>query len=72
MKTNKKNKSVVKLGLDFHSTWYHVFYTNKECKETPLTNFIDDWFKNIEDKIANYKINEVSQNSENQYLKDGS
>ena len=59
----RKNKSVVKLGLDFHSTWYDIFYTNKERKETTLPNFIDDWFKNIENKIANYKINEASQNS---------
>jgi hypothetical protein len=59
----KKNKSVVILGLDFHSTWYDIFYTNEERKETTLPNFIDDWFKNIENKIANYKIKEASQNS---------
>ena len=59
----KKNKSVVILGLDFHSTWYDIFYTNKERKETTLPNFIDNWFKNIENKIANYKIKEASQNS---------
>ena len=58
----KKNKSVVILGLDFHSTWYDIFYTNEERKETTLPNFIDDWFKNIENKIANYKIKEASQN----------
>ena len=59
----KKNKSVVILGLDFHSTWYDIFYTNEERKETTLPNFIDDWFKNIENKIANYKIKEAAQNS---------
>jgi len=62
-KQTRKNKSVVKLGLDFHSTWYDIFYTNTERKETTFPNFIEDWFKNIENRISNYKINEASQNS---------
>ena len=36
-KITKENARVV-LGLDFHSTWYDVFYTNKE-RESPISKF---------------------------------
>ena len=59
----KKNNSRLVLGLDFHSTYEDVFYTNKIRKETTLPNFIDDWFKALEASIPNYKVNEKSGNS---------
>ncbi len=62
-KTLKKNKSDLILGLDFHSTWYDVFYTNKKREGTTLPNFIDDWFAALENNIPNYKVNEASGNS---------
>lgn len=62
-KTLKKNKSKLILGLDFHSTWYDVFYTNKKRDGTTLPNFVDDWFTALEETIPNYKVNEAAGNS---------
>ena len=62
-KTIKKNSSKLVLGLDFHSTWYDVFYTNKDRKETALPFFIEDWFTALENNIPNYKVNEAAANS---------
>jgi len=62
-KTLKKNKSKLVLGLDFHSTWYDVFYTNKKREGTTLPSFIDDWFAALESNITNYKVNEAAGNS---------
>ncbi len=62
-KSIKKGKSKIMLGLDFHSTRYDVFYTNKIRKETTMPNFIDDWFESIEKNIPNYKVNEQPGNS---------
>lgn len=59
----KKDDTKLLLGLDFHSTWYDVFYTNNERKNTALPNFIDNWFKSLEQNINNYKVNEQSANS---------
>jgi len=57
-KAVKKSSSKLILGLDFHSTWYDVFYTNKERKNTTLPQFNDDWFKALENNIPNYKVND--------------
>jgi Zinc carboxypeptidase len=62
-KTLKKNKSKLVLGLDFHSTWYDVFYTNKDRENTAFPNFIDYWFKALENNIPDYKVNEAEANS---------
>ena len=59
----KKDKSKIILGLDFHSTYEDVFYTNNIRKGTTLPNFIDDWFQGIEANIPNYKVNEAAGNS---------
>jgi len=40
-KQRRKSKSKILIGLDFHSTWYDIFYTNKERRQTLLPNFID-------------------------------
>lgn len=62
-KTLKKEDAKLVLGLDFHSTYEDVFYTNKIRKETTLPNFITDWFKALEANIPNYKVNEKAANS---------
>ncbi len=59
----KKDKTSILLGLDFHSTYEDVFYTNKQRKNTTLPNFIDDWFAALEKNIPGYKVNEASGNS---------
>ena len=59
----RKNKSKVVLGLDFHSTYEDVFYTNQLREQTTMPNFIDDWFSALEDNIPGYKVNEKSSNS---------
>lgn len=62
-KTLKKTNSKLILGIDFHSTWYDVFYTNKDRVNTMLPTFIDHWFESLEKNITNYKVNEQSANS---------
>ena len=58
-----RKKSKLILGLDFHSTWYDVFYTNKTRNGTAMPNFENDWFTALEKNIPNYKVNEQSSNS---------
>ena len=59
----KRNKSKLLLGLDFHSTYEDIFYTNKTTKTTTLPNFKQEWFKSLEANIPDYKVNEASNNS---------
>ncbi len=61
--TSKEDKGEIVLGLDFHSTYEDVFYTNKSREETTLPHFIDDWFDRLEKDIENYKVNEKDSNS---------
>lgn len=56
----KENKVKVLLGLDFHSTWHDVFYTNVERASTNLPSFVSDWFTQLEANIPNYTVNEKS------------
>lgn len=62
-KVLKKNKSKIVLGMDFHSTYEDVFYTNKIRKGTTLPNFISEWFAALENTIPNFKVNEAAGNS---------
>jgi hypothetical protein len=62
-KQAKKANNKIILGLDFHSTWHDVFYTNKIRENTTKPNFIKDWFASLEQEILGYKVNEVSGNS---------
>ncbi len=62
-KTLKKNNAKLILGLDFHSTYEDVFYTNEIREGTTLPNFITNWFKALEENIPNYKVNEEAGNS---------
>ncbi|MEW4925125.1 M14 family metallopeptidase [Algibacter sp. 2305UL17-15] len=59
----KKNRARIVLGLDFHSTYKDVFYTNNIRKTTALPNFIEDWFVALEENIPDYKVNEAAGNS---------
>jgi hypothetical protein len=63
LKASKKDKGRIILGLDFHSTYKDVYYTNKSRKKTTLPNFIEDWFTAIEAKIPNYTVNEKASDS---------
>jgi len=60
----KKNNSKLILGLDFHSTWYDVFYTNKDNELTEIPDFSTHWFEELESRIPKYEVNEKSSNSE--------
>lgn len=62
-KSLKKNKSKLILGIDFHSTWYDVFYTNTQREGTALPRFNDEWFAAIEDHMEGYIVNEKPGNS---------
>ncbi len=57
-KTLKENNSTLVLGLDFHSTYYDVFYTNEERTSTSMPYFLDLWFSSLEKVIPEYKVNE--------------
>lgn len=63
--TNAHNESDGKiiLGLDFHSTYKDVFYTNKTRTKTTMPNFIPDWFNALENNIPGYIVNEKSSDS---------
>lgn len=61
--TIKKDDSKIILGLDFHSTYKDVFYTNKVRKSTAMPNFIRFWFAGLEQDIPNYIVNEAAGNS---------
>ncbi len=61
--TLKDSNSRIILGLDFHSTWYDIFYTNETREGTTLPFFIDSWFAALEKNIPDYKVNEKAGNS---------
>ncbi|WP_442264465.1 M14 family metallopeptidase [Tenacibaculum sp. ZS6-P6] len=63
LKESKKFKSKIVLGLDFHSTYEDVFYTNKIKEGTVFPDFIKSWFAALEKEIPNYKVNEKPGNS---------
>jgi cytosolic carboxypeptidase protein 6 len=44
-------------GIDFHSTWDDIFYTNTTEKPTHMDGFIKRWFAELEKAIPNYKVN---------------
>lgn len=62
-KIKKRDNNKIVMGLDFHSTYYDVFYTNVERESTPFPKFLDQWFEGMEKNIPNYKVNEKASNS---------
>lgn len=47
VRTAAENRSKVILGLDFHSTYYDIFYTNK-VGSTDIPNFKEYWLQGID------------------------
>ena len=54
----KRYQSDILLGLDFHSTYYDIYYTNTMDSTTSLPDFTDDWLKAIETSLTDYKVRE--------------
>lgn len=52
----KKQADVV-LGLDFHSTWEDIYYTNLSDSATHYPNFTKNWLNRIKDEIKGYQPN---------------
>lgn len=44
-------------GIDFHSTWDDIFYTNITEKPTNMDGLINRWFESLEKVIPDYKVN---------------
>ena len=62
-KISKQDNNKIVLGMDFHSTYEDVFYTNQLRNTTTLPNFENDWFALLEKEISGYKVNEAAGNS---------
>lgn len=57
-KRNTKGSRVI-LGLDFHSTYRDVYYTQDTTTlKSVIPHFRERWFKAIEEKIEGYEVNE--------------
>ena len=54
VETVKKIKGKVVLGLDFHSTWYDVYYTPARDLDIVNVDFTDKWLNYIKGKIPGY------------------
>lgn len=52
-RTQEGNK--VLFFLDFHSTWYDVFYVNKENPGSLIPGFVTEWLKGMEKVREGYK-----------------
>ncbi len=55
VKKVKQSKSEVALGLDFHSTWYDVYYTTDNETDIRNKSFTDSWLDFIRNEIENYE-----------------
>lgn len=55
---NEENLEVV-LGLDFHSTWYDVYYSTDRSLEVKNLAFTDKWFQHLEANIEGYKVKDA-------------
>ena len=60
VKTANESKSKVILGIDFHSTWHDVYYTNKAVSKH-LPHFKDYWLQGIHETFGE-EINERPSN----------
>jgi len=50
-------KSKLYFGIDFHSTWDDIFYTNVTENPTNMDCLIKRWFGALEQAIPDYKVN---------------
>ncbi|MCB0689762.1 MAG: hypothetical protein KDC53_24650 [Saprospiraceae bacterium] len=55
-----KERSKVILGLDFHSTWYDIFYTNIPQTKS-LTDFKDFWIYSVKESIQDSILERASE-----------
>ncbi|MCP9766273.1 hypothetical protein EGI22_00030 [Lacihabitans sp. LS3-19] len=51
----KSTKNRVVMGIDFHSTFDDVYYTNLSDSISVLPNFTNTWLKSIQDGLIGYK-----------------
>ncbi|MDN5201142.1 M14 family metallopeptidase [Fulvivirgaceae bacterium BMA10] len=56
--TSKRLKNRIIFGMDFHSTYWDVYYTLDDSLVSHLPGFKDQWLEAIEREIANYEIND--------------
>ncbi len=54
-----ERNSQVAVGLDFHSTYYDIYYTTDRELETVNQSFTDDWLSYIGSNIENYEIHDA-------------
>lgn len=47
-----ENKSEIVLGLDFHSTFYDIYYINQDTLVSHLPGFSEKWIKRIKEKVS--------------------
>jgi hypothetical protein len=50
-------QSKLYFGIDFHSTWDDIFYTNLTENPTNMDGLIKRWFGVLEEAIPDYKVN---------------
>ena len=53
---HETRKRKVIMGIDFHSTYHDVFYTNDTLSTRPYMK--SDWFEFMESQIEDYEVNE--------------
>ncbi|MEM7374366.1 MAG: M14 family metallopeptidase [Bacteroidota bacterium] len=58
VRESKTQKNNVILGLDFHSTYYDVYYTNDESLVSKIPGFTKDWLTRIQEALELDDINE--------------
>lgn len=63
VKTSKKSKGKIILGIDFHSTQEDLYYTSHTIEGTTIPNFYDDWFGAIDTNFLDYEPNEIRDDS---------
>lgn len=51
----KSTKNRIVLGIDFHSTFDDVYYTNQSDSISVLPNFTNTWLKSIQDGLVGYR-----------------
>jgi hypothetical protein len=44
------------MGIDFHSTWDDIYYTNKAKEKLRFPELKDQWLRYIEMHLPNYKV----------------
>ena len=61
VKRVKKNKGRVILGLDFHSTYYDVYYTTDRELDVINGDFTDKWLDYMRNEISGYEPHDAAR-----------